>query len=220
MNSWGQSRPAFNALPNIAICAPPAVIRCWQAICSPFLYKEDLRKQVEVTMVSRVLQIALFCLVPAVAAEGASRDTTRTGCFERSVHDLGIGDTITVFTDDSDVIRGIYGLLDVSSNVLYLRSVSDQGATTRVVVPIETINKLTYRAPSKARSLLTLVCLGVGVFAGGWVGGKLAPRPDGFMDFSGIACVFSGAVIGGLVGASAGNAAGHNMMVTVTLKCK
>ena len=167
----------------------------------------------------RTLLIIAFglCMATCTFAEthaGETRD-----CFGRLAKDTRAGDSITVFTDDSTVVRGSRPIINSTSSILYMRTVTESGFTHSVTIPFDRISKITYLKPSSTRAGLVLLGFALGVVAGGFVGAALAQEEEGFMDFSRLHAAMAGGMVGGMIGAAGGYHIGKNLAVKVTLVC-
>ena len=167
----------------------------------------------------RVLLMTAFWAGLAAGVTADARDSGAADCFERVEREVRVRDTITVFINDSAVIRGVHPISIISSSILYMRPVLDSGVANSLSIPFEQISRITYSKPGPARWILALAGLGIGAAGGAMVGVAIAPEPQHWLEFTDVAYGVWGGVIGGLVGGICGGSIGKHFKTTVTLKC-
>lgn len=169
-----------------------------------------------------VVSVVLVILTASVAALDLSihNKSEKTNCFARLENDLKFGDSLTVFTQDNSVIKGSNAIVNLSSSLLYMKKLTNTRVPSSVTIPLNDINRITYRKPAKGRGGLLFVGFLVGAVAGGAIGVAVAPEPSGFLDFTELQYRVIGGLIGGLFGAVGGHELGKNMKTKVTLSCK
>ncbi len=150
----------------------------------------------------RTLLIRAFCLCMAACTFAETNTGDAPDCFIRLAKDKRIGDSITVFYDDNTVVRGRRPIINLTSSILYMRSVTDSGITHSVTIPFERISKITYLKPASSRAGLVLFGFALGVVAGGFVGAALAQEEGGGMGFSRLHAALAGGMVGGMIGAA------------------
>ena len=162
----------------------------------------------------RTLLMIAFCIgsVTSVCAETPADETP--DCFSRLERETRAGDSLTVFYDDSTIVHCSRPIINFSSSILYMRSVTDSGITHSVTIPFDRISKITYRKPSGARSGLLIMGFALGAVAG------LAPEEEGWPDFSRLEATATGCMLGGVIGAVGGHEIGKHITVKVTLVCR
>ena len=163
---------------------------------------------------TEILFIATFLVSLAVCIHADSRKAATKDCFQRAVKDKRIGDSITVVTNDSLVIRGNHPVFNTTSSILYMRQVTDVGAASHVTIPYSRISRISYQKPSGFRWILTVTGYCIGGVAGGMAGASL--EDDGWDK---IGAGFAGGLIGGVIGAAVGHNIGKSFTSEVTLKC-
>jgi len=163
----------------------------------------------------RILLMAIFMVSLVVGLYAETQKTATADCFARVGHNKRIGDSITVFTNDSAVIRGNHPIFNATSSILYMRQVTNIGAASHITIPYDRINRISYRKPSGARWILTVTGYCIGAVAGGMTGASL--EDDGWDK---IGTAFFGGLIGGVVGAVAGHNIGKRFTTEVTLECR
>jgi len=164
----------------------------------------------------RVLLIMAVWGCLAVNAVADTPGSAVAGCFERIERKVSPGDTVTIITTDSAVVRGLYRSVMPGGSTMYLRSLTGSGNTDRMTIPLGTIDKITY---SKRGRIFSILGFGAGFIAGAFTGAALAPEPEGFLDFSGLGCAIVGAFFGGLIGAAGGAEIDKQFRFTITLVC-
>ena len=142
---------------------------------------------------------------------------TAGGCFDQIEKKIPAGDTITVFTTDSALIRGTLPSVMAAASMLHIKSVDDSGFPRRMVIPISKIDRISYDKPCR---IYTLVGLAAGITAGIFAGAALAPEPSGWLDFPEVYCGMVGAFVGGVIGAGIGAEIDKSLTLTVNLKCR
>ena len=163
----------------------------------------------------RVLLMAIFLTSLFAGLHAEPERTATADCFVRADQDKRIGDSIAVLTDDSVVIRGNHPVFNATSSILYMRQITDTGATSHITIPYDRINRISYRKPSGVRWILTVTGYCIGAVAGGMTGASL--EGDGW-DKIGAASM--GGLIGGVIGAVAGRNIGKRFTTEVTLECR
>ncbi len=167
----------------------------------------------------RTLLIIAFGLCMATCTFAETNTGETRDCFGRLAKDTRAGDSITVFTDDSTVVRGSRPIINSTSSILYMRTVTESGFTHSVTIPFDRISKITYLKPASSRAGLILLGFALGAVAGGFVGAALAQEEEGFMDFSRLHAAMAGGMLGGMIGAAGGYHIGKDLAVKVTLVC-
>lgn len=167
----------------------------------------------------RTLLIIAFGLCMATCSLAETNTGETPDCFIRLAEDKRIGDSITVFYDDNTVVRGRRPIINSTSSILYMRTVTDSGITHSVTIPFDRISRITYLKPASSRAGLVLLGFALGAVAGGFVGAALAQEDDGFLDFSRLHAAFAGGMLGGMIGAASGYHIGKDLAVKVTLVC-
>ena len=168
----------------------------------------------------RTLVIVAFGLCIATCAFAETHSGETPDCFGRLAKDTRVGDSVTVFYDDSTVVRGSRPIINSTSSILYMRAITESGFTHSVTIPFDRISKITYLKPASSRAGLVLLGFALGVVAGGFVGAALAQDEQGFMDFSRLHAALAGGMVGGMIGAAGGYHIGKDLAVKVTLVCR
>jgi len=168
----------------------------------------------------RTLLTVALCIGSATSISAETHADETPDCFTRLERETRAGDSMTVFYDDSTVVSGRRPIINFTSSLLYMRSVTDSGVAHSVTIPFERISKITYRKPSGARFGLLIVGFALGAVAGGFVGAELASDPEGWLDFSELYAAMAGGILGGMIGAGGGYQIGKHLTVKVTLVCE
>jgi hypothetical protein len=156
----------------------------------------------------------------AMSAFAETQTIADADCFTQLEQDTQVGDSVTVITNDSTVIRGTKPTVILTSSNLYMRRMGETGLVGNVTIPFEKINRITYRKPSHARWILALAGLAVGATAGGFAGYRLDSGEKGWLDFSRLGSAVFGGMIGGLIGMAGGYKIGNSITIKVTLECR
>ena len=164
-----------------------------------------------------LLGIVAACAILASEVMAVMPGNATSNCFTRLEKGTLVGKSLTVFTNDSEVIHGYRPILNFASSVLYMKLEPISSTPSNIVIPFETINKITYRKPSSSRHGLTILGFGIGGAAGIMTGIALVPEPDRISNYFTIG--FAG-LIGGMIGVVLGHEIGKNMTSKVTLECR
>ena len=164
-----------------------------------------------------LLGIVAACAILASEVMADKSGNATSNCFTRLEKGTLVGDSLTVFTDDGVVIHGNRPILNFASSVLYLTLATDSGPTDHILIPFETINRITYGKLSSARHGLTILGFGIGSAAGIMAGIALVPEPDSFDNLS---TIFFAGLFSGVIGMVLGHKIGMNMTSKVTLECR
>lgn len=100
----------------------------------------------------RTLLIIAFGLCMATCSLAETNTGETPDCFIRLAEDKRIGDSITVFYDDSTVVRGRSPIINFKSSILYMRNVTDSSITHSVTIPFDRISRITYLKPASSRA--------------------------------------------------------------------
>ena len=163
-----------------------------------------------------LLAILAFCVLFVISAIPCNG---KENCFKRLDKAKIIGDSLTVLTNDSLVIRGIHPMLNFTSSILYMRLAPDSISSGDIVIPMNTINRITYYKPSSLRHGPALLGLVVGVVAGGYAGNAISSDCTGWFCLKLDEAILGG-VIGGILGLLIGHNISKNMTSKATLDCK
>lgn len=158
--------------------------------------------------------IVLATLAPGVAA--GTYESTPEDCFARLERDTRVGDSLTVYTADNRILRGIRPNISFPSSLRYMKIIIDPNTVDIVTIPFEDIDRIVYRKQSNTRWAMAILGFGIGALVGGSVGQKIDPRREDSGDLEGF---MFGAVIGGLLGAVSGYEISKNQTVKVILDC-
>ncbi len=172
----------------------------------------------------RTLLIVAFWMSQVTCVFAETQAQINPDCFARLAQEARVADSVTVYTADSIFVGGSRPIVNLTFSILYMRRVSDSGIVSSATIPLEKINRITYRKPSSARGIITLLGFGVGSAAGVMTGVALTDKDAGPFDFKSwdfglIGVAFFGGLIGGVIGAVGGNAIGKHITVKVTLEC-
>ncbi len=172
----------------------------------------------------RTLLIVAFWISQTTGIFAGTHAHATPDCFTRLAQEARIAYSVAVYTDDSTFVGGNRPIVNLTSSILYMRRLTDSGIVSSVTIPFEKINRITYRKPSSARGIITLLGFGVGSVAGVVTSVALADKSAGSFDFKSwdydlIGVAFFGGMIGGTIGAVGGNAIGKRITVKVTLEC-
>jgi len=173
----------------------------------------------------RALLIVAFWMSQVTGVLAGTHDHATPNCFTRLAQEARVADSVTVYTNDSTFVGGRRPIVDLTFSILYMRRVTDSGIVSSAAIPFEKINQITYRKPSSARGIITLLGFGLGSVAGVVTGVALTDTRAGpfdfkSMDWDSIGAAFFGGMIGGVIGAVGGNAIGKRITVKVTLECR
>lgn len=157
-------------------------------------------------------------LIPGISA--AEPAGNAANCLIRLDEATLVGDSLTVLTNDSTVIRGRHPIVSFTSALLYMKLPDDSGIVENsVTISFERISAISYRKPGLGRLALPLLGFAVGAVAGGFAGAALAPEGD-WLEFPEAGSAFIGGTIGGIIGAIAGHEIGKGHTKEVTLHCQ
>jgi hypothetical protein len=169
----------------------------------------------------RLLLAAAFWVSQVTGVLCETHSQAIPSCFASLSQETVVGDSITLTTSDNTVIRGVRPIVIPGSLTMHLWRVADSGTVSSELIPFDRIGSITYRKPSGARGVVTLMGLGIGCFAGVVTTALISEGSIDFdsMDFASLGAVFAGGMVGAVVGAVGGNAIGKRITVKVTLEC-
>lgn len=164
------------------------------------------------------LTVVALTLGVSVLADSLPRPTG--SCYEWIMKDAPRDARLTVTMRDSSSVQGVHPMFDLSSKVMRLQPASVTGAAPSVVLPLDSISRITYRKPSEARKEITIMGVVIGAVGGAIIGASAAPENRDLLNMEPVQYGFSGAVIGGLFGGIIGSAVGSGLTTEVSVSCK